>query len=222
MKNVATENLPTLDAQLLERLLSKSNYHFDLVEGTVFNQAGVRVIYLSTDLIRGIYEAVHFEAGEAWSVILKNCGYLWGKRIFDTLQKEVELAISQPLGKLAVPSFVNLVENYFAQYGWGKMTIHLQDAPQYGIVRVTMTHSLFVSALTNLEECVDGMIAGMLRGLFERISGQSLDCMEIACARRDAEPCVFLISAPKRISGIEHLVKDRVSSNDILAQLRQL
>jgi len=216
------ETLPTLEAEIFERLLGEKNYHFDLTEGTVVNTAGVRLVYLSSDFIKGIYEALYFEAGEAWHLILKNCGYLWGKRVFDTLQKELEFATQLSLGQLSVVDYLKLIESYFARYGWGRMTIHLEDAPQYGIVRVTMTHSLFANALHHLEERVDGMIAGMLQGLFEKISGQSLDCIEVACAQRDAEPCVFLISAPKRIAAIEHLVADRVTVADILEQLRQV
>jgi predicted hydrocarbon binding protein len=217
----SSKSPPVLDADVLERLLGEKNYHFDLTEGTVVNTAGVRLVYLSSDLIKGIYEALYFEAGEAWHLILKKCGYLWGKRVSDTLQKELEFATQQSLGQLSVVDYLKLVESYFARYGWGQVTIQLEDAPQYGIVRVTMTHSLFVSALHHLEERVDGMIAGMLQGLFEKISGQSLDCLEVACAQRDAEPCVFLISAPKRIASIEHLVADRVAVNDIIQQLRQ-
>jgi hypothetical protein len=63
----------------------------------------------------------------------------------------------------------------------------------------------------------------MLRGIFENISGQELDCIEIVCARQSAAPaCQFLISSSERIMNIEPLVEDGVAAEAIIDQLRQL
>ncbi len=208
--------------QVFQRLFGDEGYHFDLIGGTIENQAGTRIIYISTDIIRGIYEALYTEAGDAWKVVLKSCGYLWGKRVATSLDKELQALINQRLDNLTVKEYIDLIEYYFAMHGWGKVAIHLEDAQAYGIVRATLTHSLFVNALNQLDDHVDAMIAGMLKGLFESISGQALDCIEVTCARRHAAPCCeFLISAPARITSITSLIDEEVTFDDILEQLRQ-
>ncbi len=212
---------PPLDAEIFTRLFSEAHHHFDMREGTVINSAGVRVIYLSSDIIRGIYEALNYEAGEAWKLILENCGYLWGQHMFESLLKEIQLVSQKNLGALPAVEYVRTLEAYFSMHGWGDAKIHLQDA-SFGIVRVTMTHSLFADALNHVDDRVDAMIAGMLRGFFEKISGgQDLGCVETACARRNAAPqCEFLISGAQRISRLTHLIEDEVSPEKVLQQLR--
>jgi len=218
-----TATIPHLEEDVFTRLFSEAYHHFDMREGTVANSAGVRVIYLSSDIVRGIYEALNYEAGEAWKLILESCGYLWGKHMFESLVKEIQAVSQQNLENLPATEYLSALEAYFSMHGWGNVKIHLQDAP-YGIVRVTMTHSLFVDALNHVDDRVDAMIAGMLRGFFEKVSGgQQLGCIETACACRNAEPqCEFLISGIERIEKLMHLVEDEVAPNKILEQLRVL
>ncbi len=218
-----TPTSPQLDAEIFSRLFSETYHQFDLREGTAINSAGVRVIYLSSDIVRGIYEALHYEAGDAWKLILENSGYLWGKHMFESLIKEIQAVSQKNLESLPASDYLHVLETYFSMHGWGKAKIHLQDAP-FGIIRVRMTHSLFADALNNVDDRVDAMIAGMLRGFFEKVSGgQSLGCVETACVRRNAAPyCEFLISGMDRISKLRHLIDDEVSPEKILEQLRIL
>ncbi len=215
-------DLPRLDDEVLEKLFGEEHFQFDLREGTAFNTAQVRMIYLNSDIIKGIYQALNYEAGEAWKLILKNSGYLWGLRIYDSLNQQFRAANGHHLEQLSVADFVKFVEGYFSMHGWGKVKIHLDDAPHYGIIRVSMTHSLFAAVLHHVEDRVDAMIAGMLRGLFEKISGRELDCLEVTCACQEASPaCEFVLTAPERIQIIEPLSDSGVGINAVLGQLRE-
>jgi len=211
-----------LEEFVLERLFGETYYRFDLVEGEIFNPADVRIIYLSADVVRGIYEALNFEAGEAWKVILKTCGHLWAKRVANSLEQEYRAIAQHDWDDLNVAQYVELMEAYFSRHGWGKVKVVLDDAAEYGIVRVSMTHSLFATALNNVEGPVDFMIAGMLQGIFETISEQTLEALEVQSPRRNAAPgSEFLISAPERIASIENLVEEGAPLDDIIERLRQ-
>ena len=211
----------TLEAETFKRLFGDQDYHFDLVEGTINNPAGVRMIYLSADIIRGIYEALYFEAGEAWQIILNNCGYLWGKRMFDVLSQELHSLSRQELHELNVADYVHFLEEYFSSHGWGQIKVHLDDAPQYGIVRVSMQHSLFAESLSHLDERVDAMIAGMLRGFFEKIADAELECVEAQCScQQHVEHCEFLLSSASRLEQIQNLIEEKSALEPILKQLR--
>jgi uncharacterized protein len=213
-----------LEDKVFEKLLGESGYFYDLKEGTVVNHNGTRMIYLSSDIIRGIYEALYIEAGDAWKLILSNCGYRWGKQLYDGFNKELQIMSQTTLENLTVSEFVDFIENYFNQHGWGKIKIHLDDASAYGIIRVSMTYSLFADTLGHLRDRVDFMIAGMLKGLFEKVSGQTVDCLEIKCSARGGAPsCEFVITGQNRIRLLEPLIEnDDPSLEKLLAQLREL
>ncbi len=208
---------------LFEQLFGLRHDQFDLAEGVITNPGQVRVLYLSADVLRGIYDALYYEAGDSWGIILKSCGHLWGQRIARLLEREVHHQAQRRLEQFTVAEYVALIENYFAHHGWGKLTLNLEDAAAYGIVRATLTHSLFAATLTQVEGPVDFMIAGMLQGLFERVSGCDLDCLEVASPRQNAAPASeFLLTAPHRLAALETLIENGASCADLLQQLRQL
>jgi len=212
---------PLVD-ETFSHLFGNQDYQFDLIEGTITDRNNTRIIYISSDIVRGIYEALYFEAGEAWKIILKSCGYIWGKRVSDYLDNELKTTSGQGLHMLTVKSYIDLLEKYVATHGWGRACVYLNDAEQHGIVRVSMMHSLFVNSLNDLDERVDHIIAGMLKGMFENISGHSLECIEVICTNNSTSPtCEFLISAPERIASIEALAEEGVTLDAIVEQLRQ-
>lgn len=218
---MSDSSLPALEQHVLERLFGDQVYQYDLVGGTVKTPGNMRMIYLSSDIVRGIYEALSYEAGEAWKIILQSCGYLWGKNVFSSLGKDLKLVAHQDIGGLSVNAYLHLLEAFFANHGWGQVRFHLDDAPQYGIVRVSLRHSLFVEALNQVDDRVDAMIAGMLHGFFERISGNNeLGCVEAQCARHGREQCEFLITAASRLERIEADIEEKADLQSLLAQLR--
>jgi predicted hydrocarbon binding protein len=213
--------LQQLQADVLQRMFGEEAYHYNLTEGTVKTTGDMRMIYLSSDIVKGIHQALTYEAGEAWRIILHSCGYLWGKNVVKHLRKDLKLMGQQDLDKLPVTDYLYLLEQFFATHGWGQVKIHLDDAQQYGIVRVSLKYSLFVEVLNHAEERVDGMIEGILHGFFEQISGDTnLGCVEASCVRLGAPQCEFLISGAARLERIESSIESGADFNAVLAELR--
>jgi predicted hydrocarbon binding protein len=220
-----TESYPhasgQVSKQIMEQLFGNSSLNFDLNKGTVLNITDVRIIYLSADIIRSIYDVLKYEAGDAWSLILKNCGVIWGERISASLDKEVYSVINQKMGQLNVDDFIELLESYFASHGWGKMQFSLDDAETNGIVRATLKNSLFAETLKHLNTPVEFMIAGMLQGIFSTISGHELSCIQVSYDSTGTESSEFLISAKARIDSLEHSgFAHELNPNEALARLR--
>lgn len=216
---------PTNSAQLsvdvLNQLFDDSSLNFDLKNGTVTSTTDVRIIYLSTDIIRGIYDVLKYETGEAWSLILKNSGIIWGERISTSLDKELQAAANQKVGQMNVDSFVHLLESYFANHGWGKMRIHLDDAESNGIVRASLKNSIFAETLKHLNSPIEFMIAGMLQGVFSAISGHELSCLQVSYETTGTESSEFLISAKSRIDSFEQSgFAQELTPDEALARLR--
>ncbi len=209
-----------LGTQILQKIFGEASQRFDLAEGTVIGNTDVRVIYLSSDLIHAIYDTLKYQTGDAWSLILKNCGLVWGKRVALSLEKEVFALGGVALGELGVDSYIALLERYFANHGWGKMSFSLTDAENHGIVRATLANSLFAQTLTETMEPVDCMVAGMLQSLFSEISGQELQCEQIAHTYSGKATSEFIISGAARVSALAKLDLQELTPDEVLAGLR--
>lgn len=210
-----------LSAQVLNTLFGESSLNFNLKQGTVLSPTETRVIYLSSDIIRGIYDVLKYETGDAWSLILKNCGVIWGERVSRSIDKDVQTTSHQKMGQLSVDSFIHLMETYFASHGWGKMRIYLDDAESHGIVRASLRNSLFADTLKHLNSPVEFMIAGMLQGIFSSISGHDLSCLQVSYETTGATTSEFLISATSRIDAFEQSgFAQEFTPDEALARLR--
>ncbi|MGL4574128.1 MAG: hypothetical protein ACRCV9_04975 [Burkholderiaceae bacterium] len=208
--------------QVYEKLFGESGQHFDLYEGTISSAANVRIIYLSADIIRGIHEALSYEAGEACGLILNSCGIRWGKRVATSLEKELRALANRRMDGLMVKEYCDLMESYFAFHGWGKATIDLELAASDGIVRVGFANSIFSTVLSHVQEPVDQMIEGMLQGMFESMSGgQELGCAQII--PEGAKPYAlthFLISGRARVESARDSFKPGMAVDQALQILR--
>ncbi|PTQ86570.1 hypothetical protein [Agitococcus lubricus] len=224
MNNISTQQASmtqTLVNQIYDQLFGDASQNFDLYEGTIFSPANHRIVYLSADIIRGIYEALNYEAGEAWRVILKNCGLRWGKRIATSFDKELRTIANRRLDTLTVNEYLNLLESYFSMHGWGKLSINLGEAERYGIVSCLLTHSIFSSVLHNVEGTVNCLIEGMLQGIFSGISNHELMCLEIISAAQ-IEPAenYFILTANERLSPLEDDINNGLSVEDVMYRLK--
>ena len=178
-----------LTPDVFDQLFGDKAYTHRLRHGTIISSSDKRIVYLPSDLLRGIYNALEKETGDAWGEVLKSCGFVWGKRVARSLKKELWEVARLDLDRLPVSDFVTLLERYFAHHGWGVMRISLADAAAHGVIQARLSNSLFAEVLSELDEPVDYLVAGMLRSMFEMISGRTLDCLEVyrAGARDDNE-----------------------------------
>jgi uncharacterized protein len=210
-----------LTTQVLEQLFGEAGLAYDLKEGTV---TGIveRIIYINADLIAGVHQGLIDEIGDAWQEVLSTCGHFWGRRVATSIEKYLQVTVHVGLEQLLVTEYLSLVEQYFACHGWGKAKIHLEDAKQHGIVRVSLHNSIFAVALKHVEGPVDQMVAGMLRGMFERVASRPLDCLQVAWEHNGGDAAVseFLVSAPKRIEVLKALVTHSIGVDNAIAQLR--
>ena len=211
--------IATLD---LERFFSQDSNRYDLSAGTAYNAAGSRVIYLSTDVVKGIHQALVEETGPAWRLILKNCGTLWGRRVAKHLDHELGLIFNVNPAELPVAEYLKLVEGYFSTHGWGLMKLDLSKAESHGVITATLENSLFSEVLDQETSRVDYLVAGVLRSLITHIAGHDLDCHEIASTRSGSPHGFFAITAASRLEALESRIEKGESADTLLASLCQV
>ncbi len=221
--NLAGQEITTgrLASNKLEQLLSITNLNFDLYEGTVVDPADTRIIFLSTDILRGIHTALNYEAGSAWRLILYRCGLLWGQRTCRTLSKQSQMGLGSKFDLVSVDDFITHLQAFLNFNGWGVIKFYLDDAVSHGLIRAELQHSIFPDALPESRERVDFMVSGMLAGLLGELARAELASIEISSPLTGAEASVFLISAKARIEALEPMVESGASPDEILRRIRQ-
>lgn len=203
----------------LDQFFAESGFSYDLTDGTVKNGAARRIIYVSEDLMRGIYQALLEETADAWKIIFQNCGRTWGKRVATTIDQELVEGGRTAQADLPIEGYVSFIEAYFQQHGWGTLKIDLSDAANHGFVGATLENSYFVEVLHDVDDFVDSLLAGILQGFLEHVSGAQLGCTEIGCVRQGSPVCTFVVTDQSRLDAID----GRVGSDDpalILADLK--
>lgn len=203
----------------LDRIFDDHAFTTDLVAGKVMNPAHNRILYLSEDIIRGIYEALVEETGPAWKLILYNCGLLWGQRLVKRVDREMNDLCQTSFSKLPLSAFLQFVENYFAAHGWGQLSIDVRLTQEHGVIRLQLDNSFCAQVLQDVDDFADPLVAGTLAALFTYISGRDLTCLQITSPTMGEETSEFVISTPERIESVEEEVERGVLVDELVAKL---
>ncbi len=180
---------------------------------------GTRLGFLSPEHLRGLHRVLTAARPGAWPETMQACGVACGRQLAANLDHAVATLGQPALSALPLEACLCLLEHTFALRGWGRLELDLTEAATHGLVVAHLAHSAFVETLAEADAFVDAVPAGILQGFFEHISGQTLGCEEIACARRGAPRCTFVLTAPERLARITpHL--GRESAEALLARLR--
>jgi predicted hydrocarbon binding protein len=183
------------------------------------DRAGSRQGFLAPAQILALHRVLAAARPGAWHAAMKACGVACGRRIAAVLDHSVATLGQPALSALPLEACLCLLERTFALRGWGRLELDLTAAASHGLVVAHLAHSCFVEVLADADGFVDPMPAGILQAFFEHISGQDLGCEEIACARRGAARCTFVITDPARLARITpHLGREPAEA--LLARLR--
>jgi predicted hydrocarbon binding protein len=193
--------------------------------GTLRDPTETRVVFAATETMSSLHAVIEGEQAGAWRIAMKATGGTCGRTIATDLETRLA-AIGKPaLSALPLEACLALLERHFALHGWGRLMVDLTHAADHGLVVARLEHSYFVETLTPANAFVDSMLAGILQGYFEHISGQALGCEEIACAGHrlpaggNPPHCTFVITAPERLAIITPLL-GRETADALIARLR--
>lgn len=218
-----SEKTLTPEVRKWAEILSVHACTYDLYEGTATDATNTRVVYISSDIVRGIHAALREEAGPAWRVILKTSGRTWGQAYYRLFARQVKRVNKSPLESLPVESFLEHLCALFACNGWGVVEFDLSRTFDAGIVRIRLHNSMVVDALDHLRERVDYLIAGMLAGFFSEVAGSELDCIEVASPLTGARCTEFLLSGRNRLERIRARLEEDATteSDDLVERIRE-
>ena len=188
-------------------------------DGTLTDPLGARVVFASPETTRGVQHVMERETAGSWRLVMKSTGHSCGSKIAAKLDQRLTALGKPALAELPLEACPVFIERYVAVHGWGSLKLDLTDATQYGLIVARLEHSYFVEALPKTDDFADPLLAGILQGFFEHISGQTLGCEELGCARRGAPHCTFVITAPERLANVTGQL-GRAPVDTLIAQLR--
>lgn len=187
--------------------------------GTRTDWTSARVLFAPPEAMRGLYFVLEQEKAGAWGQVMKAGGYVGGHAFANNLDTRLSDLGKPALAALPLEACLVFVERHFSANGWGRLKLDLTDAAEHGLVIARVEHSYFAEVLPPAATFVDPLLAGILQGFFEYISGQKLGCEEIGCVRRGAPHCTFVITAPERLATILPRV-GLDSADQLLGRLR--
>lgn len=207
------------DPSTLDRFFDPSGFTTDPVTGLHADPSGLRVVYAAPEFFRAVQLVLARKEPGSWKTTLARCGRDGGRQIAAHLDAELTRLGQPTLAALPFDSCLVFLERIFANHGWGLLKLDLADAADHGLVTATLTHSYFADVLSDVDDLVDALPAGLLQGFFEYVSGEQLGCAEIACVRRGAPHCTFVITAAERLDLVSTLF-GRETTDTILARLK--
>jgi len=203
----------------LDRLFDPAAFPADAVTGTATDPTGARIVYASPEFTRSVHHVLLREKPGAWREILSRAGRSCGRELAVSLDRESARLGLPMLGELPLETSMGFLERTFNAQGWGVLKVDLSEAPEHGLVIAYLAHSYFAEVLSEVYDFVDAYPAGLLQGFFEHISGEQLGCLEIACVRRGAPRCTFVITATERLDAVAPLL-GRETAETVLARLK--
>lgn len=185
-----------------DRLFDPRDLVADPASGTLKNSLGDRTLCLSQEFTRGMHHVLQRKKSGSWNGILQRTGRACGRDLAVKLDSEFALRGAPALAALPLELCLGHLERIFAAQGWGRLTIDLTAAADHGLVVAHLHDGYFPEVLTDGPKFADPFPAGLLQGFFEHISGEQLGCLEIACARRGAAHCTFVVTAEERLAAL--------------------
>jgi predicted hydrocarbon binding protein len=180
---------------------------------------GMRVAGSGGEMVRALRFVLEAERAGTWSQVLKQAGIATGKAFAMNLDARFSAAGNLSLASMPLAACLEFLVRHVVEQGWGQLAIDASGATEQGLVVARLGQSFAAEALNNSKQPADPLLAGMLQGYFEHVTGQALACEEIACMSQGAPHCTFVLATPDRLQPILPFI-GRESAEEILARLR--
>lgn len=210
----------SLSSYLVPNLYNPETYFkLDIGPGRIRNRKGLKMVTLSNYMIRGLYKGLKKETGPAWVLILKRCGEIWGERYAERLLEEAEEFYSENVGEMKMPRFNALIAEALAVHGWGRAEFDYGKAHN-GVILITIHNAITSAALHDVNDRqADILIAGIIRAILSKVTGQDLDCFQIDRVLGKNPKATFVAALSSRLQDVPELVEEGKSSDHILTTI---
>ncbi len=156
------------------------------------------------------------DLGDGFAAVLQEAGYAGGDTVFAAFK---DWCASSGLGApetLAYASFQQAAARFFADTGWGTVTMEPLGDTAVAFDSVNWGEADPAAAMP-YPSCYYS--AGMLADLFGRVADGAIGCLEVECRSALGARCRFLLASPDVIAHVYKRITDGVGYADALKEL---
>lgn len=174
----------------------------DFEAGLLENRRGDRLLALPEILIQSIYSVIEQETGQAYGVVLANCGRWWGKNFYARFVEEVSQYYKKPLNEMEMVEFIGCLKQCWKSHGWGTFDLDMSYYHQ-GFIVVKIWNSAYAKQALKGKLPVCFLETGILTTFFSQLTGRELHCVQTTCESLGADCNRFVLGLAQRLKPAE-------------------
>lgn len=190
----------------------------ELEMGLLENRRGDRLLAIPETFIQGMYAGLDKETGQAYRLVLLNCGRWWGKSFYTHFREELTDYYGTSLADMPMVEFLQCLRQCWTTYGWGKLELD-QSFQSRGFLIIKTWNSPFAAQALKSTLPACHLELGVLIAFFSQLSGRELDGVQISCESLGADCNRFLLGLAKRVKPAEAMVERQMDADAIMQQL---
>ena len=174
----------------------------DFEAGLLENRRGDRLLAFPEHLIQSIYSVIEKETGQAYSIVLANCGRWWGKNFYARFVEEVSEYYGKPLNEMEMVEFIGCLKQCWKSHGWGTFDLDMSHYHQ-GFIVVKIWNSAYAKQAIKGKLPVCFLETGILTTFFSQLTGRELHCVQTSCESLGADCNRFVLGLAQRLKPAE-------------------
>jgi uncharacterized protein len=187
----------------------------DFEIGLLENRKGSRLIAMPQTLMKGIFDGLDKEVGQASGVVLYNCGRWWGKNFYRRFLEEISSFYGKPMLEMPTIEFLQCLKQCWKAHGWGTIAFDF-NYYQKGFIVIQTCYSAFAEAAGSSSSFSCSAEAGILSSFFSQLTGKNLQCVQTACESLGADKNYFILGLSDRLNNAEKGVDKGLTHQEIM------
>ena len=195
-------------ADLVDQRIAGNYFAFDAYitgdfeAGLLENRHGDRLLALPETLIGAIYSVAQKETGQAYGVVVANCGRWWGKNFYTRFVEQVSEYYGKPLNSMEMVEFIGCLKQCWKSHGWGTFDLDMSYYHQ-GFIVVKTWNSAYANLAPSGKLPACFLETGILTAFFTQLTGRELQCLQTTCESLGADCNRFVLGLAHRLKGAE-------------------
>ena len=190
----------------------------DFEAGLLENRRGDRLLALPQTLIQAIYSGIEKETGQAFGLVLANCGRWWGKNFYARFVEQLNEYYNKPLNEMEMVEFIQCLKQCWKSHGWGTFDLDMNYYHQ-GFIVVKIWNSAFAKQAPKVNKPVCFFETGILSSFFSQLTGRELQCLQTTCESLGADCNHFVLGLAQRLKPAEAWIQEALEHETIMNQL---
>lgn len=213
--------MPVREKPLVRGDVFAGRFRADGRTGELSDSRGEAAIACPSELMSALRHTLNHECGPAADAILHSMGRRWGELLADRMESDVPAHFGARLHDIPAAQVQAVLTSALAYWGWGRPEWDWQRHDR-GLLEIAVVNGpAGVGQETDLP-AADHLLCGALAGLFSRLTGQALICLQTESELPGQGPARFVLGLPERLKQAEEAARCGQPHDRIVAVLESI